>query len=218
MSVKVGPKIVKDGLIFDLDAAVSRSYSGSGLTAYSLIGGIGATLVNGTGYSSANKGSFFFDGANDYIVSPSDSAYAFGTNDFTIFAWFKSSDKSRYNNIFNLYETSNDGIILYSNAGNGFFRTWVGPTLLVGDIDITNNIWNQVSLRRSSGTITQFINGIQNLSTTTSYSVPINILKIGSVVNNYYCNGNISQVQVYNKALTAQEILQNYNATKGRYI
>ena len=218
MSVKVGPKIVKDGLIFDLDAAVSRSYSGSGLTANGLVGGLGGTLVNGVGFTSANNGSFFFDGTNDYIVSSSDPSYAFGTNDFTVSAWFKSSDKSRYSNIFNLYENNNYGIELYSNVTNGYFRTWVGSQLLVGNIDITNNTWNHVCLRRSSGFITHFVNGIQNLSTTAAFSIPSNILKIGSIVNAYYCLGNISQVQLYNRALTAQEILQNYNATKGRYI
>jgi hypothetical protein len=218
MGVKSGPRIVTNGLIFDLDAAVSRSYSGTGLTANGLIGGIGGTLVNGVGFSSANNGSFFFDGTNDYIVSPSDSSYAFGANDFTISAWFKSSDKSRYSNIFNLFENNNFGIEFYSNVTNGYFRTWVGSTLLVGDIDITNNTWNHVCLRRLSGTITQFVNGIQNLSTTATSSIPLNILKIGSIINQYYCLGNISQVQLYNRSLTAQEILQNYNATKGRYI
>jgi len=218
MGVKSGPRIVTNGLVFDLDAAVSRSYSGSGITANGLIGGIGGTLVNGVGFSSANNGSFFFDGTNDYIVSPSDSSYAFGANDFTISAWFKSSDKSRYSNIFNLYENNNFGIEFYSNATNGYFRTWVGSTLLVGDIDITNNTWNHVCLRRLSGTITQFVNGIQNLSTTATSSIPLNILKIGSIINQYYCLGNISQVQLYNRSLSQQEILQNYNATKGRYI
>jgi hypothetical protein len=208
---------VTDGLVFALDAANSRCYSGSGITFDGLIGGIGGTLVNGVGFSSANNGSFFFDGTNDYIVSPSDSSYAFGANDFTVSAWFKSSDKSRYSNIFNLYENNNFGIELYSNLTNGYFRTWVGSTLLVGDIDITNNTWNHVCLRRLSGTITQFVNGIQNLSTTATSSIPLNILKIGSIVNAYYCLGNISQVSMYNRALTAQEILQNFNAMKGRY-
>jgi len=217
MGIAYNTSIVTDGLVYALDAGNTSSYSGSGITVNSLIGGTGSTLVNGTGFSSANNGSFFFDGTNDYIVSPSDPSYAFGTNDFTVSAWFKSSDKSRYSNIFNLYENSNDGIILYSNITNGYFRTWVGPTLLVGDIDITNNTWSHVCLRRLSGTITQFVNGVQNVSTTATFSVPLNILKIGSVVNQYYCLGNISQVHLYNRALSAAEIKQNYNATKRRY-
>ena len=109
MAIAYNTSIVTDGLVFALDAANSRCYSGSGITFDGLIGGIGGTLVNGVGFSSANNGSFFFDGTNDYIVSPSDSSYAFGANDFTVSAWFKSSDKSRYSNIFNLYENNNFG-------------------------------------------------------------------------------------------------------------
>ena len=67
MGVKAGPKVVKDGLVFALDAAVSRSYSGSGFTIYDLRSGTGATLINGVGYSSVNSGYFSFDGTNDYI-------------------------------------------------------------------------------------------------------------------------------------------------------
>ena len=67
MGIKAGPKIVDDGLVFSLDAAVSRSYSGSGLTIYDLYSGTGATLINGVGYSSINSGYFSFDGTNDYI-------------------------------------------------------------------------------------------------------------------------------------------------------
>ena len=67
MGVKAGPRIVKDGLIMYLDAANTRSYSGSGLTANGLIGGIGGTLANGTGFGTTNNGFFIFDGTNDYI-------------------------------------------------------------------------------------------------------------------------------------------------------
>jgi len=219
MSVKAGPKIVKEGLIFDLDAAVSRSYSGSGLTANTLVGGIGITLVNGVGFTSTNNGSFIFDGSNDYIITPYDPVFAFGLNDFTISGWFKSSDKSRYSCILSSLDSGDNGIILYSNAGNGFLRTWIGNNLLIGTIDITNNLWSYVTLKRSSGTATQFVNGIQDVSSSSAVSIINNNVKIGGVPPyNYYCLGNISQIKIYNRALSQQEILQNYNATKGRYI
>jgi hypothetical protein len=218
MGVKAGPKVAKDGLVFALDAAVSRSYSGSGDTAYSLVSGIGATLVNGVGFGTTYKGYFIFDGSNDYIISPSDSNYSFGLDDFTISAWFNSSDKSRYSCIANFYGGSSDGIILYSNITNGYFRTWIGNVLMIGDIDITNGQWNNVVLKRSSGTCAQFVNGLQNITATASVNIGNYNLKIGGIPpSNYYAKGSISQIQVYNRALSAQEILQNYNATKGRY-
>ena len=56
MGLGHSPSIVMDGLIASLDAANTRCYSGSGITAYSLIGNANGTFVNGTGYSSANSG------------------------------------------------------------------------------------------------------------------------------------------------------------------
>ena len=67
MGLAHSPSIISDGLIFYLDAANSRSYSGSGNTANGLVGGIGGTLVNGVGFTSSNNGLFSFDGSNDYI-------------------------------------------------------------------------------------------------------------------------------------------------------
>jgi hypothetical protein len=170
------------------------------------------------GFTSTNGGSFIFDGSNDYIITPSNSNYGFGLNDFTISAWFKSSDKSRYGSIANIFSDATIGIILYTNITNGYFRTWVGNSLMVGNIDITNGQWNNVVLKRASGTCTQFVNGIENISTTTSESIVETNLKIGGIPPySYYTNGNISQVHIYNRALSAQEIKQNYNATKKRY-
>jgi hypothetical protein len=68
MGTKYNPRVVTNGLVYYIDAANPRSYSGSGNTAYELqLSGIGGTLVNGVGFSSANNGSFIFDGTNDYI-------------------------------------------------------------------------------------------------------------------------------------------------------
>ena len=68
MGLAHSPSIISDGLVFYLDAANRRSYSGSGLTVNGLVGGIGGTLINGTGFSTANNGTFIFDGTNDYIL------------------------------------------------------------------------------------------------------------------------------------------------------
>ena len=79
MGVIAGANINDNGLIFSLDAANFRSYSGSGLTSFGLVGGIGGTLVNGVGFTSSNSGSFIFDKTNDYIIIPDNSSL----NDFT---------------------------------------------------------------------------------------------------------------------------------------
>lgn len=67
MGIDIGPIEITDGIIFQIDAANSRSYAGTGLTAFGLISGLGGTLVNGPTYSSNNQGYFVFDGTNDYF-------------------------------------------------------------------------------------------------------------------------------------------------------
>ena len=67
MGIAYNTSLVTDGLVFSIDAANPRSYSGSGITVNGLVSGIGGTLFNGVGFSSANNGSFFFDGTNDQI-------------------------------------------------------------------------------------------------------------------------------------------------------
>ena len=60
MGISAGPSGVSDGLVFQLDAANLRSYSGSGNTANGLVAGIGGTLVNGVGFGSTSNGFFIF--------------------------------------------------------------------------------------------------------------------------------------------------------------
>jgi hypothetical protein len=225
MGVKAGPKVVKDGLIFALDAAVSRSYSGSGNTANGLIGGIGGTLVNGTGFSSINNGSFFFDGTNDYIDcgnildSPAD---------LTVIVWHTGSTFLRmlvaklvnYNSgagwAFYL-ETSRLTFLSQTNGSNyGYYYSTV-QAIKSGWNHSVVTLVNQVP-------VAFYVSGIgytvrpANVGTVTSISNSVN-LRIGrDEANEYFFNGNIAQVSIYNRALSAQEVLQNYNATKGRYI
>lgn len=116
MGIKAGPKIVNDGLVFDLDAAVSRSYSGTGLTANGLIGGIGGTLVNGVGFGATNGGYFIFDGTNDYIEAPhSSSINISGSITLDVWVYMTSVNNSQDMNL----------ICKYSNAGGSSNQSWI---------------------------------------------------------------------------------------------
>jgi hypothetical protein len=236
MGVKSGPRVVKDGLVFSLDAAVLRSYSGSGDTAYSLVSGIGATLVNGTGFSSFTNGSFFFDGTNDYIIS-SLADTLIGSN-ITWIVWYKSSS-----------DTAQTLISKSSLSTNTSFDLAVGPATItltnelitivgidnnnrVGYVsanrnELFDNQWHQIVLVANSVSYILYLDG---RSLTLTVGLGSNNGDVANVANaliigawnrqgtlGTLTNGNISQVQIYNRALTAQEILQNYNATKGRY-
>jgi hypothetical protein len=185
-----------------------------------LVGGSFGTLVNGVGFTSSNNGSFIFDGTNDWINVPSDSSFAF--NNFTISAWFKSSDKSRYNDIISRYSLGVVKVLFYSEITNGRLTFEVGSNRLIDtSSDIVNGFWNYVTARRSSGNLEVFINGIRSnfIVSTSNGFIDADRWRIGTTnASGDFANCNIAQIQMYNRALSQQEILQNFNATKGRYI
>jgi hypothetical protein len=91
MGFNYSPKIVTDGLVLYLDAANSKSYPGSGTTWGDLSRSQNnGALVNGPTFSSANNGILTFNGSNQ-SANMSAAAGTFGTGDFTISFWWKST-------------------------------------------------------------------------------------------------------------------------------
>jgi hypothetical protein len=216
MGVKVGPRIIQNGLILDVDAAVSRSYSGSGLTANGLIGGIGGTLENGVGFGTTNNGFFIFDGTNDYINFGNSSTLQQTSG--TISAWAKTSAPGG----------SFRGIIAKQGAYGLFYADSVlvsydwgtGATRSTG-LNIADNTWKNVVLTYQSGVSNGtfiYLNGVSVLTTTITVFNQINNLFGGAEANaSQFAACQISSFNMYSRVLTAQEVLQNYNATKGRF-
>jgi hypothetical protein len=233
MGIDIGPIEVVDNLYIQIDAANPRSYSGSGLTSSGLVGGIGVTLVNGTGFSSSNNGSFIFDGSDDYIRLPTNFFNPDSGSPFTVSIWFKTSTPGV---ILGQQNTINPGTIsgyvpaIYIDT-NGKLRTscfWGGSTTnqSLSSISVNDNKWHQVSVTFESSSHKSYVDGMlfDTISKNqVSYSVTYYYF-IGSGTNaawpsagNMTLTGNISNFIFYNKALTATEIFQNYHATKGRY-
>jgi len=216
MGVKVGPRIIQNGLIIDVDAAVPRSYSGTGLTANGLIGGIGGTLVNGTGFGTTNNGFFIFDGSNDYINFGNSSTLQQSTGSLS--AWTKaSSPGSGYR-----------GIIAKQGAYGLFYTDsvlvaydWAADTPRSTGINIADNTWKNVVLTYQSGVgngTRIYINGVSVLTATITIQSQVANLFGGAEANaNQFASCQISSFKMHNRVLTASEVLQNYNATKSRY-
>jgi hypothetical protein len=216
MGVKVGPRIIQNGLILDVDAAVLRSYSGSGTSSNSLVGGIGATLVNGVGFTSSNNGAFTFDGSNDYINFGNSSAVQQSSG--TLSAWAKASSPGG----------GYRGIIAKQGAYGLFYTDsvlvaydWAADAPRSTGVNIADNTWKNVVLTYQSGVSNGtfiYLNGVSVLTTTITVLNQINNLFGGAEANaSQYAACQISSFNMYNRALTAQEVLQNYNTTKGRF-
>jgi hypothetical protein len=205
-------------LFLYLDAANTRSYSGSGNTVYDISGsGNTSALTNGPTFSSSNLGSFVLDGTNDYI-NVNSLANILPYTAYTKIAYFYVTSFSTANNIISGgYSGQHAFWLQVSNklyAGhNGAWSTVTGNTTL------SLNTWYFGAVTYNNVTGWKlYLNGREDgtSSDTTTFNGNQEIV-IGAYGAGNYFTGRISNVQVYNRALSATEIVQNYNATKKRY-
>jgi hypothetical protein len=216
MGTFAGANLNADGLVVSLDAANFRSYSGSGNTAFGLISGLGGTLVNGVGFTSANNGAFIFDGTNDYINFGNSSAVQQSSG--TLSAWAKASSPGG----------GYRGIIAKQGAYGLFYTDsvlvaydWAADAPRSTGINIADNTWKNVVLTYQSGVSNGtriYINGVSVLTTTITIQSQVANLFGGAEANaSQFASCQASSFSMYNRVLTATEVLQNYNATKKRY-
>jgi hypothetical protein len=230
MAFNYSPKIITDGLVLYLDAANTRSYPGSGTVWSDLSrGGNNGTLTNGPTFNSGNGGSIVFDGVND----SSNSTVINLSSNFSVSSWIYPTSLKNAAIVSNgfawVYYSGWSLDIQNTNSFGLYFNRNGGYRYSLNNLLITNS-WNYISAAytRSTGDIKLYLNGIETLyksSSLVAYStqyLQTNILGIG--YNDYaayspgnYFQGRISNAQIYNRALSAQEILQNYNATKSRF-
>jgi hypothetical protein len=224
MSFQFSPKIVTDGLVLYLDAANPKSIV-SGSTTWNDLsrGGNNGILTNGPVFNSGNGGSIVFDGSDDY-VSCGNSSNLQGTVG-SAFAWVKTTTPG----------SGYRGIITKQNSWGLYVRDnilvtydWNSATDRTTGINISDGTWKNVAITFTETTGTPlnnviiYLNGNPVLITTVKYVNNTINIELGRGGNGsggtiQLLNGNISQALVYNRVLTSQEVLQNYNATKTRF-
>jgi len=231
MGLNYNPTIIPDGLIFFLDAANTRSYPGTGNTTYGIVGGVNGSLVNGVGFTSSNNGSFVFDGSND-VIDLGDN-FDMGLSNYSFCTYFKAtSNVSNLQGIFSKSIATNAAsrYALFIQSGK------IYPFMSMGGADVntpssltisTNTWYHVVTVYDRTDKVTLYINGNFDSATTISQFIANDFqathnFRIGSysdASNNaaYFLTGSIPQLQIYNRALSATEVMQNYNATKGRF-
>lgn len=221
MSLSHSPSIVTSNLVYCSDPANPRSYPGSGTTMYDVSGnGYTATLTNGPVYSSS--GYITYDGVDDRSVStyPASAYYANTTWE----AWvYCAQDISTYNMFMGQYLPYfgfyyGQGLI-FSNYISGAQKT------VYTSVTLSLNTWYHTLFTTSydgtNTTMSIYING--SLSTSSAYagqqSAPSGTFTIGDGQSStwYPFKGRIGPVKIYNTALSSTQILQNFNAIRGRY-
>jgi hypothetical protein len=248
MGVSGGPYIVRDSsLVLELDAADRNSYPGSGTTWTDLTANNNnGTLTNGPTFSSTNGGSIVFDGVDDY-ASINNTVGNFGTSDFTINFFFKTTEptfpstfiaKSIGDN-----PTSDYGWLVNNGSNgtnlgfgiasvNGSWGANGSYSIQTSGANIRNGLWQMATVVgiRTQSNVSIYLNAVTQ--TLQSYVGAASFATVGNVSNArtlciasesdvsispYPIEANISIVQIYNRALSASEILQNYNAQKSRF-
>jgi hypothetical protein len=215
MALSHGPNVVRDGLILNLDAANSKSYTGSGTTWNDLSGfSKNGTLVGGVGYSANNLGSLVFDGVDDHItISQRETSSQF-TYEAFLMPTNVSKDQMYVGTISDAFYIRITGSRAFLSVSAGGQRT------LTHDTTLQNNIVYH---------IVSIYNGVQ-------LKIYVNnILTSGAVINASMTSwgadrigrwrdgdqrsfvGNIYTLRAYNRELSAQEIQQNFDALKGRF-
>lgn len=230
MGVAYNPSIVTNGLVLCLDAGNSKSYPGSGTTWTDLSGnGNTGTLADGPTYNSGNGGSIVFDGTDDFVLVSSNASIPYGSSARTVSIWFYTNTTTWEDNVNTLffYGASSDGNafgIDFSIYPDMEVFTWGGPERdLTFSTTYSEVGWKNITvtydgstsiLIYENGTFTQTLGLIDVCDTMPS---DVYIGAIDSAFMAGYYDGRISNVKIYNRALTAAEIQQNFNALRGRY-
>jgi len=184
------------------------------------------TFFNNLTFSFANGGTIVFDGLNDYITFSS-SQLAPGTGAFTWNFWCKLNDFSTYSILFSgTGSNTNYGVIFLNptngSAGLGYYA--LGNRIQDDNTSFGSNWWCITFVgnggANGSRNLKLYRNAVQAGSTYTyDYNFTSSTPIVGTNHDSYneVMRGNIANFSYYNKALSASEILQNYNTTKGRF-
>jgi hypothetical protein len=226
MAFNYSPKIVREGLVLHFDAANPKSYVSGSTTWRDLSSrGNNGTLTNGPTYNNDNGGSIVFDGSNDLVIGTS---FTPNIIDKTLSGWVKLNSTSQQGGgVINL--ESDDGVtfdaIVYNetNEGWGFGSTGFQRTGWSGVKESSTNEWVNIVATYQNANYRMYRNSGIILTLTSFSAVNYNFLSKSLIGrrhtggNNSYLSANIAQVSIYSRALSASEVLQNYNALKSRF-
>ena len=216
------PSIVQDGLVFYVDAANGDSYVSGSSDTFSLINpSITGSLKNDTSFAASNAGVWDFDGVDDNINFGNDSVFTFTPN-ITLSTWIKSDGDWNQSFPFFLSKGTNISYMLFGYRQSSTTlkaRLRIGINGDANKVDSINtigtNTWHCLTGTFDGSTLKIYINGSLDNSKSLSQTIPSGTddFKI-----NHNFNGQIGPTMIYNHTLSEENILQNYNALKGRFI
>ena len=226
-----GGPIVTEGLIFAVDGSNLVSYASGSTTAYSLTGSNDGTLNNGVSFSQESGGVLYFDGSDDYIEFTDNyigtELAISNAQDYTLEAWIKveTSSGNATNAATIVGQTSSTGYGFQVGQSGGKPRINYGArsTANFYSSEFEYNEWTHVTLvKLANAGCRGFLNGVVDTTygSTLAISNPSDgALRLGNAsprITGYY-DGAIGPVRIYDRALSDEEVQQNYLAQAGRF-
>ena len=225
MGIFRGPNIVTDGLVFAVDAGSERSYPGTGTTVSNIIDNSTGTLTNGVAFDSANGGFWGFDGTDDYIIIPNAYSPQFTANQaFTISyivylnrvtgTYMAPIMKGGFGSSYGHLIGASNLFLVYTDDDSSPELNLSG--MLTNDVDK----WVSITQTYDGNRIYVYRNGVfvGQSGTGVGFTVNTSNLTLGSMTTgSYFLDGDMANLKMYNRALTATEIAQNFNAQKSRF-
>lgn len=226
-----GEEVLPNGLVFNVDPGNFYTYPKYGATVSDLKGNVNGTIGGNVSFNSTNPGYFTFDGNGDYIDFGANPTNFPPTGDISVFMWVRPTSLNVGWNIFmSKWFQDLNGTGGYYDFHFAFYP--IGSTLYqnlyttnrsnaFGSTAVTINNWYMVGFTISNGNLQFYLNGaldgsVQSNSARTNQTV--NRFWIGdarAIVGGFI--GNIGSAAVYNRALSFEEVIQNYNLTKTKY-
>ena len=221
MAINYSPKIVTNGLVLCLDAANPKSYPGNGTVWKDLSGNERhATLFNNPTFDNNGVGSFIFDGLDDWARTENNGIGTGASIPHSMEMWVN----------FNVITGTRWWLAVLGQYGQGAHH-WIGTSATGTGFGAWSascqrnpnllgiNQWIHITQTFDGTVLKDYVNGVNGSScvatgfnfTNSNFTIG---LRLGSEA---YFNGKVSSAKIYNRALSLQEIQQNFNAVRGRY-
>ncbi len=217
MSVYAGPKLITGGLLCSIDPGNTKSYPGTGTSMTDLTRSGRTVTVNGTPtYTSP----YFTISSDTTYISMGNTDLSHGTGDFTYSIWVRFASIDSLDTLIEngswtdtlLFRCESNTVTVYAEGALAGTFSWTRST----------NVWYNVVFVRSSSTVSMYINGTLTgtpFTMTTNISLAVTALWLmrSQHSTGQFTSGDVSAFSVYNTALTASQIRQNFNALRGRF-
>ena len=233
MAVYGGPDIVTDGLVFDMDFANTKCYPGNGNSCFdlgpnNLVGELGVANLFKPTYTTLVNNKYFVFNASPLIRIPNSTAL--DTNEVSVEVWIKTDnanqngfwfEKGIVNSQYSLFQEGLNIQWRHNISGVGITNLTTSSTTTAG---LNSVDWFQVTGTYVSGSRKLYVDGVLKNSDARTGNISVNTggMSIGAYGGynggrGYYYDGNLEVVRVYTRSLEAYEVMDNYNALKGRF-